>query len=133
MVRWDERLEIGNVTIDAQHRELFERVGQFDEALVVGDRDAIGRTLAYLREYALDHFETEERFMRAARYPGYDIHKGKHDAFVQRLVALCAEHEEHGVSAILTLRMQNWIAHWLEVHVAEEDVALGRFLATAAA
>lgn len=130
---WNERLAIGNVTIDAQHRELFERVAQFDQALVAGDPDAIGRTLEYLREYALVHFETEERFMRDAAYPGYGIHKRKHDAFVERLVALCAEHDAHGVSAILTLRMQNWIAHWLEVHVAEEDVALGRFLAGRAA
>ncbi len=125
---WTERLAVGVPEIDAQHRELFARVARLDRALDLGTRDELGRLLAWLREYALLHFETEERHMRDRGYARYPEHKGVHDAFVERYLALWHDFEREGTSALLTLRVQNWIGGWLEGHVAEHDFALGAFL-----
>lgn len=128
-MRWTESLAIGIPQVDTQHRRLFEQVARLDEDLLAGDRLAVGGALAFLREYALEHFEAEERLMREIAFPEYGEHKAKHDAFVERVLALGQQLEEHGADTLLQLRLQNWIAGWLEVHVSEEDVRIGRHFA----
>ena len=133
MVQWESRLELGVPEIDAQHRELFVRLAGFDEALARGDRPAIGRTFAFLHEYALVHFEQEERLMQQAGYPRLDAHRVLHLGFVERLRALADDYAANGAHAFLRLRVRNWIVVWLVDHVGGEDVALGRFLRSRAA
>ncbi|HSD18554.1 MAG TPA: bacteriohemerythrin [Anaeromyxobacter sp.] len=132
-VSWNRSLEIGVPEIDHQHRELFARLGGFDDALARGDRADIAATFAFLRDYALVHFEREERLMREAEYPRLEAHQALHQGFVARLQALSREHELQGPSALLRLRARNWIVVWLTDHVGGEDVALGRHLTSRAA
>jgi hemerythrin len=133
MVVWESRLEIGVPEIDAQHRELFARVAGFDDALASGDRPAIARTFAFLREYALVHFETEERLMAATLFPGREAHRVLHRGFVERLRALSEDYAANGAHALLRLRARNWVVVWLVDHVGREDVALGRHVHASAA
>lgn len=130
---WDDSFAIGVPAIDAQHRELFARVARFEAALDRGDARAMAEAFAFLREYALVHFEQEERLMREARYPRLGEHEESHARFVERLSALVREHETAGGSAFLALRARNWITVWLVDHVAGEDQALGRFIRSRAA
>ena len=132
-VTWSQSLEIGHAEIDHQHRELFARLGGFDDALARGDRDEVAATFAFLREYALVHFEREEQLMSDAGYPRLEAHRALHRGFVARLQALAGEHDAQGPSALLRLRARNWIVVWLVDHVGGEDVALGRHLASRAA
>jgi hemerythrin len=128
MVHWESRLELGVPEIDAQHRELFARLAGFDAALAAGDVAEVARTFAFLRDYAVVHFEAEERIMRAAAYPKLEAHRALHRAFVERLEALTRDHETEGPTWLLRLRARNWIVVWLVEHVGVEDVGLGRHL-----
>jgi hemerythrin len=132
-VSWSPSLEIGVPEIDHQHRELFARLGGFDDALGRGDSAEIAATFAFLRDYALVHFEHEERLMRAAEYPRFEAHRALHEGFVARLQTLSREHDVQGPSALLRLRARNWIVVWLTDHVGGEDLALGRHVASRAA
>jgi hemerythrin len=128
LVQWEKRLEIGVPEIDAQHRELFARVGGFDAALARGDRAAIQATFAFLREYALVHFETEERLMREMGYPRLEIQRELHAKFTGRLQELSRDHEAQGSTFLLRKRTENWILVWLVDHVGGEDAELGRYM-----
>ncbi len=128
MIQWESRLELGVPEIDAQHRELFVRLAGFDEALARGDRPAIGRTFGFLREYALVHFEQEERLMRNVAYPRVEAHRALHLGFGERLRGLADDYAANGAHAFLRLRTRNWVVVWLVDHVGGEDVALGRFI-----
>ena len=119
--------------IDAQHRELFARIAGFDAALSRGDRAEIRATFAFLREYALVHFETEERLMREIEYPRLSIQREQHAIFKERLVELSREHEAQGESFLLRKRTENWILVWLANHVGDEDSRLGRYMAARSA
>ncbi len=133
MIAWETRLAIGVPEIDAQHRELFSRLAGFDEALARGDRAAIGQTFAFLREYALIHFETEERLMTRSGFPGLAAHRVLHRGFVERLQALAEDYATNGAHALLRLRARNWVVVWLMDHVGREDVAIGRHIRSSAA
>lgn len=133
LVQWEKRLEIGVAEIDGQHRELFARVAGFDTALARGEKADIQSTFAFLREYALVHFETEERIMRGMGYPRLAIQQDLHAKFVERLQELSREFEKQGASFMLRKRTENWILVWLVDHVGGEDALLGRWVATRSA
>ena len=69
--------------IDAQHRELFERIGTVLEASRARrSREEVIRLLEFLRSYFVYHFAAEERTMETAGYPRLEAHRRVH--------ALCA-------------------------------------------
>lgn len=123
---WTDSLAIGVPAIDAEHRELFARVASFEAALDAGGAVELGRTFAFLREYALVHFAKEEALMREVAYPRLEEHRGSHARFVERLSALVQDHGAAGARAFVPLRTRNWIVVWLLDHVAGEDAAIGR-------
>jgi hemerythrin len=129
--QWTEKLAVGVAEIDAQHRELLDRVARLDVAARAHDLGEVARVLAYLHEYALRHFELEERIMRDRGYPALAEHRSEHEAFAVRLVKLQRDFERDGASALMTLRLQNLLGEWLEDHFAGPDQRLGRFLAGA--
>jgi hemerythrin len=131
-MRWSESLAIGVPVIDRQHRRLFAQIDQLELDVLARDQRAIRATLAFLRDYAVEHFEAEERLMRDARYPGYALHKTQHDGFVSRLLALAQELEERGATGAVEARLQDWIGAWLLVHVMDEDQQVGHHVAVAA-
>jgi hemerythrin len=130
-VHWNEGLAIGVASIDAQHRELFDRVARFEGALERADTTAIADALDFLRSYAAVHFGDEEGLMREGGFPAQDEHRAEHREFTARLDALVREHREKGASAFLGLRTRNWIVVWLLDHVGVRDQALGRHLLAA--
>ncbi len=125
---WNEGLSVGVPDIDAQHRELFERVARLEDALGRGDRGELRHLLEFLRDYALLHFDTEEREM-AAGFPRCEQHRAAHRGFLERYLLLWKAFEHEGTTALLTLRVRNWIDLWLRDHVRGEDQALGAWLA----
>jgi hemerythrin len=116
-------LETGIAEIDAQHRAIFGTLQNLDTALALGDEDSPNIALRILSRYVLDHFETEERWMRRTAYPRIREHMAKHDNFVAALVAMTNEHAGAGASAVLALRLRNALS-WLRDHIESEDQLL---------
>jgi hemerythrin len=130
-VVWRESLAIGVASIDAQHRELFARVGAFEAALEREDPVAVSEAFGFLRAYAATHFADEEAMMRETAYPGMDGHVAQHREFGARLDALVRDLRESGKRAFVGLRARNWITVWLLDHVGVTDQALGSHLRVA--
>jgi hemerythrin len=130
-VYWNEGLAIGVASIDAQHRELFDRVAQFEAALERSDVTAVSDAFDFLRSYAAIHFADEERLMGEGGFPAQEEHRAEHREFTARLDALVREHRANGANAFLGLRARNWIVVWLLDHVGVRDQVLGRHLLAA--
>ncbi len=126
---WTPAVATGHPEVDAQHQELYARAAKLLDAILGGDRDEVARLLEFLGAYVVDHFGVEERWMVRARYPGYSSHKAEHDGFIQEYLRHSVELERSGPSALLAMRVNNWLAPWLEAHIAGTDMALVRFLA----
>jgi hemerythrin len=113
-LEFDPVLLTGVDEIDAQHRELFERVqALLDASRQRRSREEVVRFLEYLGHYVIDHFEAEERTMQQAGYPKLEGHRAEHRQLVKELEILRHELKSEGPSALFVIRVGNRVTEWL--------------------
>lgn len=113
-------LRLGHDQIDRQHASLFEAVNQLHDAMLAGNsRQELGRILAFLRTYTMEHFQMEEAFMRDTSYPGVEAHKAEHDHLIQQVADL--EEKHTAGSMTISLAVMAFLKDWLEHHILEVD------------
>lgn len=127
-LQWTSTLSVGVEEIDEQHRELFRRVDRLLDAVLHQDRTEVGKLLAFLDAFAVEHFAAEERLMAEAAYPDAERHVLEHREFKRRLEALDADFAGHGATAALVFTLEQLLVGWLRDHVYFTDVALGRYV-----
>jgi hemerythrin len=127
-LQWTTSLSVGIAEIDAQHQELFRRAERLIVALRGGDRSEVGPLVSYLTDYVVEHFEAEEKEMRATFYPEYEAHKAAHDRFRADFAAMARDFERKGPTALVALTLHNWLSDWLRKHIGVVDLELGKFL-----
>ena len=132
-LQWTSTLSVGVEEIDAQHRELFVRVDRLHDAMLRRDRSEAAALLAFLLDYAVVHFEAEERLMAATGYPEAARHREEHQAFRAELSGLQERFEERGLTAALVLDLEKRAVAWLREHVYHSDAAVGRWVRQARA
>ncbi len=133
-IAWDPDLLVGIPEIDEQHQELFRRLDALHEAIRSGrSREEVGRTLAFLRGYAVEHFGAEEALMIQRAYPDLTDHRAEHAAFVGEIAALETEYQRDGPTASLIIRVNTQLTGWLRSHIYRTDKALVAYLRAAPA
>jgi hemerythrin len=129
MFTWDPALETGVNEIDEQHRLLFRKADAVLEAVAAGQGALeVKRTLQFLADYAALHFETEERYMRAAGFPDADAHAEIHQRMNRRLMEVASEFHARGASPSLVADVEALMRGWLTMHIAEKDRAVADWL-----
>jgi len=125
----DPALLLGVPELDRQHQDFFARSDALIHAIRHGaSRHEVGRTLAYLRDYAKTHLSAEEALMRDLGYPGVQDHQREHGVFVRDFKALEAEYARDGASPSLILRVSSHLSGWLRQHIRKTDRELAAFL-----
>lgn len=129
MFTWDPSLETGVSEIDQQHQLLFRKADAVLEAVEAGQGAAeVRRTLQFLADYAALHFETEERYMRAAGFPDADAHAEIHQRINRRLMEVAAEFHARGATPALVADVEALVRGWLTMHIAEKDRAVAEWI-----
>ncbi|EHI97963.1 MULTISPECIES: bacteriohemerythrin [unclassified Clostridium] len=126
---WDGSLSIGIDNIDNQHKELFNCI---DKLLVsienLKSDDEVIKTLKFLEDYVIKHFNEEEEIQRKTNYPLLDIQHIQHENFKNDLKEFKRVFETHGASTLLALNIQQSLIDWLKNHIMNLDKDLGDFL-----
>lgn len=126
-IQWNQELEVGHAEIDGQHRKLVDAVNTLHEAMKKGKgREELGQTLAFLANYTVTHFATEEKLMAAHGYTGTAQHKRIHTELLSQVGELVAKHQSGEM--VLTLKVMDFLQAWLEKHIQGEDLQLAKFL-----
>ena len=89
-LQWQARFEVGEPTIDRQHRELFERSEQILESLRTGSPRIVTDLERLMSEVAA-HFADEEAILEQRAYPGLAGHRRLHAALTAKALRLQAE------------------------------------------
>jgi hemerythrin len=128
-VELDPLLLTGVDEIDAQHRELFARVGALITAAQTHrSREEVVRLLEYLGSYAVEHFSAEERLMEGAGYPRLEGHRAEHLQFVKELSILRHELKSEGPTNLFVIRVGNRVTEYLREHIYRTDRILADWL-----
>ncbi len=128
-MKWTEQLSIGIVEIDQQHQELFNRINNLLQAMHEGKgKDEIQKVMAFLDDYVVSHFGTEEKYMGEYHYPEINQHKEQHQTFTSNFNDIKKELETEGPSSTLVIQTQRKLSEWWLGHIATVDKELGAFL-----
>ncbi|ADH86206.1 bacteriohemerythrin [Desulfurivibrio alkaliphilus] len=117
-VVWSREFELGLDIIDRQHRELIERINSLLNAVRQGKgREESMTLLRFLQEYVIEHFRSEEIYMRHMGYQDYETHKEMHDTFVADLHDLTAEVEKTGITSEHVVQINKRVINWVVAHI----------------
>ena len=123
---WNDRLTIGHLDIDREHKRLFHIASRLFEANDAGiSQSDIGDILCELADYTGKHFAHEEFLMYQAKYPLCAEHVVKHWNFIQRL-SLMINTYERAPHEVLQ-KLQSVIIEWLLQHIMADDMKFGEF------
>lgn len=121
-----EDLVLGHPLIDAQHRELYEKVEKFQAETRAGlsDRTSLRDFVSFLHDYTVNHFRTEEQLMRELHYPAIWPHEDAHFFFWREVLVMMESCEMMEYSELCGQKVFKIVTEWLKKHVEEEDRAL---------
>lgn len=129
MIPWLPQYSVNVSKIDHQHEELFRMMNELLDATWDGKgKDYIQEALAFMANYTVEHFATEETYMRNFSYPRFIEHKKAHDdltAQVKDFVKTCSE---QGVTTETLVSVVLGLGNWTKEHIRGMDQELGRFL-----
>ena len=87
-IKWSNKYCVGISIINEEHKKLFSFLNKTIHAKKHSDnKEELKEVLEEMTKFALEHFETEEAYMREFHYPEYHYHKEEHDKFFTKTIA----------------------------------------------
>lgn len=123
---WTPVLGTGFPLLDTQHQRLFAMVDQMTPLLEAPTIDIPGvmKFIAFLEDYAREHFDCEERCMAEARCPTRAINCGEHHAFLEGLTRFKNDFAAPGDKRELVVILQASLRAWMHNHILKIDTSL---------
>jgi len=123
---WSSSFEIGDKLIDNQHKELVNVTNELLKACSQGQgQKKLVETVKFLADYAVKHFNDEEKLQQSIKYPGYPEHKRLHDGFKTTVTDALRQLETHGANVMLVTKITTLVGNWLIGHMKNEDSKIG--------
>jgi hemerythrin len=121
MIEWEDKYSVNVSIIDKEHKKLIDII---NNAIVAKQYNNIPdgevlEILAEMCEYALEHFATEETYMKKFNYPEYQSHLEEHHNFSLKAVDYCNRvvKDDYQIMDDLLEYLQQWLVH----HIQEID------------
>jgi hemerythrin len=126
MIQWTKEYETGFPELDAQHRRLFEMIEQMTDLIDAPSIDVQAglKLIAFLEDYAREHFECEERCMAETHCPARDINQEAHQLFLEGVQRFKRDFGGRGNKHELLSILQTSMQAWLRNHILKIDTTL---------
>ena len=125
MIKWEEKYSTGIISIDRQHRMLFEFFNDFEECIATGKGKSYLETgFPLLEAYAKAHFKFEEDCMEEQECPAAHENKEAHRAFVIKVEAIKSRFNTSKVSAETLTELHGFLEQWINTHIIGIDTQL---------
>ncbi len=121
---WQDSYNIGNSTIDSQHKYLFELA---NKVVAATSKDQISECLMLLYQYTRKHFQAEGAVMKRHNYPEYNSHVYLHNKMLDKLIKIS---DSLNTSEWDKSMIDSFMQEWLLVHILEKDMPLGAYIET---
>lgn len=124
-IDWSDKLSIGILKVDSQHKRLIGLINQLHGAMKEGrSKEVLDEVLAELVRYTKTHFVDEEAYMWNSDYPEFPRHKTCHDEFIARI-----GESQKGFAGgkMISIDLLNYLNRWFIDHICGEDRQFGDF------
>jgi len=124
---WQAWLDLNIPSIDKEHRNLFDLMGQLSEEISLNKgKEALGPILKTMREYSQYHFNHEEKLFATHKYPDQQEHLLAHQNYVAKVkeFEFLYDSGEFVDPTLVLLFLKNW---WMN-HILKEDQAYSSFM-----
>jgi hemerythrin len=125
-IEWSSELSVGVPSLDEEHLVFIQTAHAFQLAVTRGQGTAgLGATLRELRDYATNHFDHEERWMREHAFPDTAAHVAEHEDFLHRLRDF--EKRSDAPDTFLVADLVTYLQRWFANHVKQTDSRYAAF------
>ena len=132
-IAWDNRYNLGNAHVDAQHKRIFDLLSDLVGQCMDGSNtEKLKETLDFLVEYTIRHFQDEESLQVRYCFPEYKKHKRLHEDFKVLVSSLVKRFTKNGSSEELSSDVNRVIVQWLVGHIQCEDRKVGEHIRNSA-
>ncbi len=130
---WRDDYKIGVELVDKQHKELFKRLGNFIKTVRSDSekdvkKEEVEKTLDFMGEYVVTHFDSEEALQKKYNYPGYEEHHEIHENFKQEVFDFQKEYRNNDYNEDFVMEFSGRLLTWLINHVASTDQKIGDYI-----
>ena len=128
---WTKKLSVGNVIIDAEHRNLLSMVNNANRAIEIGDGLTLLQELEHLENWLHIHFANEEKIAQAVDFPFARL-KLAQQYSLNALRYLRDELEaKYGMwSESIAAHFSRSLKHWIIEHITKVDMPMKTMLQT---
>jgi hemerythrin len=131
MLRITDDMKTGIPEIDEQHLELVDRINAVTAmGAKSASKEETEKTLDFLAEYVIKHFNDEETLQKKSNYPEYEHHANEHKKFIAEFQKLMKRFHAEGPSTLFTLTLNNTAIAWVVRHIKGEDRHFGNYYTT---
>ena len=120
MIEWNDKYSVNILLIDEQHKKLFEII---NKAIIANKHSKVTKDilgiLDEMTEYALEHFETEEHYMKEFKFPEYQTHRNEHIDFTSNSIDY--KNRVIGGDFQIINEIFEYLKQWLVNHIQVTD------------
>jgi hemerythrin len=117
---WKEEYSVKVGEIDNQHKIIIQMLNDLYVAFMKKEhQQTLGKIIEELKNYAVYHFETEEKYFHQFTFTGKIEHINEHEKFKEK-VNLFSEEFKRNNSA-LTYSVISFLKDWLNTHILIND------------
>jgi hemerythrin len=130
---WKDEYKIGVELVDKQHQELFKRLGDFIQTVRSDKEKAekkveVEKTLNFMGEYVVTHFDAEEALQKKYNYPDFENHHQIHEDFKAEVAEFQQKYQESEYDEDFVMEFSGRLLTWLINHVATTDQDIGEHI-----
>ncbi|MFZ5572665.1 MAG: bacteriohemerythrin [Thermodesulfobacteriota bacterium] len=123
----DGNMSVKIAEIDQQHKALVNLINNLFDAIKEGKSNQIfEKLISDLIKYTQFHFSTEEKYFTQHAYPETQLHKAKHQEFVETVLRFKKDFDAGKTG--LTMGILDFLRDWLVKHIMGEDRKYSAFL-----
>jgi len=117
---WKPEYSVHETRLDSDHQKLFRILNSvYENIMSSSEVDCILPKINELSKYTIDHFSSEEQYMKERGIPDIDGHIAKHREFTNKIEKLRQDYHNNDLETSKDLIIV--LGEWLLQHVLKED------------
>jgi hemerythrin len=123
LIQWEPKFALGVNEIDEQHKRMLSLINKLYDLFSQrkhNDQEEIDRVIAEMADYAVYHFETEEKYFLIYNYEKQEEHVAVHNQYRAKIEEWRAAYDKTKDDKIF-FEVSNFLNEWWTWHINNTD------------